>query len=329
MKFYLTLLLLSTTSAFAQPDQLLTELNPDQFNREFSDYDPNTALFCGQVSEMVYWNAKKIEATYQKIITQYPSTPIRYTFIDYKKSHTQALLWCTKDFMVIAFRGTEPSRLRDLITDFKFWNYENHPSQQEALANMPPGHGGFRRSLMNLITEEDLFRQIDELIRNINPAADLSKFPIYLTGHSLGAAISQLFIECLQYRKYNFAGAYHFAPPLAVACSMNPYMRETYGKKVYDIINYKDYIARAGRIDVAHFGKFVRICDDKKLYYETESYVKFTKREYMWVLKYHKLANHLSAIRDPANSTANIVTRSVGETPCMGEEIVVVDPCKK
>jgi hypothetical protein len=317
------------TSCRAQDDEIINELNPKVFNPNFSEYDAATALYCGQLSEVAYWKPHKIEALYKEIQIAYPEFNIHYEYIYDKSTHSQALLWGNNKFLVIAFRGTEPLKLKDLLTDAKFWNYENNPTQKDTLANMPPGHGGFRKSLMNLITLQSLFPEINSLIKQCSPDADVSEFPIYLTGHSLGAALSQLFIECVDYKKLNFSGAYHFAPPLAVSCSENGYMKEKYGSKIYDIVNYKDYIPRAGRNGVAHFGNFLRICDDNLIYKEPDAYVRFSAKEYFLAFKYHKLASHLCAIRQRDNGLQDIIYRSANvQFPCLGEGIQYIDPCK-
>ncbi|WP_400263115.1 hypothetical protein ACFX5U_08625 [Sphingobacterium sp. SG20118] len=322
----LTLFLISTC-CYGQSKTMVIELDPALFQKDFAKYESTTALYCGQLSEMAYWKSDLVTEAYEKIKNTYPENNLNFTFLDNIETHAQALLWCTNEFLVISFRGTEPSKIKDVITDIKLWNYSNIPSENDRYANMPSGHGGFRKSLMELIRSENIFDEIDAIIAKTNPDANRSTFPIYLTGHSLGAAISQLFIECLNYKKYNFSGAYHFAPPLAVSCEMNEYMRQSYGDKVYDIVNYKDYIPRAGRNGVAHFGQFLRICNDGFLYKERSAYVKFTIKEYFSALKYHKLDNHLITIRDPENSLTNIIDRSTGEFPCMGDNIKYINPC--
>ncbi len=324
-----TVLLLSWM-CFAQHSKIMEELNPAFFKQDFSVYDQNTALYTGQLSELAYWDQADIDKMVRKLNTQYQGSFITAEIVDDKNSGAQALLWSTEHYLIIAFRGTEPSRIKDMVSDVKLWNYANHPSQIEKLANMPTGHGGFRRSLMNLISNEDLFAKINSIIYKSNSKADLTKIPVYTTGHSLGAAISQLFMECLRYKSYNFSGAYHFAPPLAVDCSENKYMKDTFGAKVYDIINYKDFVPRAGRNGVAHFGQFYRICDDGLLYREPGAYVKFSGLEYFKAFKYHSLSNHLAALRKPKNSRKPIEERSSGghTFPCMGGSIAQKNPCK-
>jgi hypothetical protein len=107
-------------------------------------------------------------------------------------------------------------------------------------------------------------------------------------------------------------------------------MKETFGSKVHDIINYKDFVPRAGRNGVAHFGQFYRICLNGLLYKEAEAYVKFNGTEYFKAFKYHSLKNYLSALRNTENSVAAIDKRSTAghSFPCMGDSISIKNPCR-
>ncbi len=316
---FFIIFLCAATNAFCQKDTVLTELNPILFKKDFSEYDQQTALYCAQLSEVAYWNERNIEELYKKAKATYPDQNIHYTFIDdsYSIHNNQALLWGTKDFLVIAFRGTEPSVLKDWLTDSKYWNYENTDQFDDTLAHMPPGHGGFRRALMRFITVKRIKTEISAIIKRCNAGIAEQDFPIYLTGHSLGAGIAQLFIEPLNFYKFNFKGSYHFAPPLAVTCKLNSEFKTKYGNFVYDIVNFKDYVPRAGRNGVGHFGKFYRICDDGLIYKEDEAYVKFNLGEHFSEFRLHSLKHHTWLIRNKLNDVSSINSRSVGHFPCM------------
>lgn len=297
----------------AERQAMIQDLDPRSFNLDFSQYNQPTSIYCVQLSELAYFNKAEIMVFHSQFLKQFPESKQEFEFLEYsgKGNDTQALLWANPKFMVISFRGTEPSSLIDWFTDGKFWNYKNNPSQNESLYNMPPGHGGFRTSLMNLMSDEiDIMAKVEKLRLKVAPNSMKSEYPIFLTGHSLGAAISQMCIEPLNYSGFNFQGAYHFAPPLAVACSEREYMKKEYGDKVYDIVNFKDYVPRAGRNGVAHFGKFMRICKDGSLCWEKEAYIKFKWWEYPSEIRLHMLGSHLKAVKDPKNSLSEINQRS-------------------
>jgi len=303
----------------AQDSILIRDLNPKHFSQNFTDYDQYTSIFCAQASEIAYWKEPKIAALFSKLRATYSDNIFEYKLIDdnYGLHHNQVLLIGTREFLIVAFRGTEPLVFKDWYSDAKYWNYENTPESNEALSHMPPGHGGFRTALSRLMLKKALINQIKSIISKCNADGKMEEFPIYLTGHSLGAAISQMFIEPLKQNRLNFSGAYHFAPPLAVGCVINREMKNKYGNIVYDIVNYKDYVPRAGRNDVAHFGKFYRICNDDLLYKETEAYVKFSGKEYLTEFKLHALSSHLKAIKNGRNKVEEINLRSIGDFPCM------------
>ncbi|WET50775.1 lipase family protein [Chryseobacterium indologenes] len=320
MKLLLLLCITAAGLCNAQ-DELLSDINPSNFNRDFSEYNQQTALFCAQISEVAYWDKRNIGILKEQVNKNYPEYRTDYTLINdtYGIHHNQVLLWANQDFMVIAFRGTEPSVLKDWLTDSKYWNYQNADGYDEELSYLPPGHGGFRRSLTRLMNEKNLIEEIKLIIKKLNPQADAKTYPIYVTGHSLGAALAQLFIVPLGYNQLSFKGAYHFAPPLAVSCQMNAELREKYGNVVYDIVNYKDYVPRAGRNGTAHFGKFYRICNDGLVYKEEEAYVKFKLSEYFNEFKLHALRSHIDSLRKEENSFALINERSKDKKPfpCM------------
>jgi len=319
-KIFLVVVLASVKiECIAQKEIIVKDLNPLQFELDFKNYSQNSALYCAQLSNIAYWDSLEIKRFYKKMVANYPDENIQYKIIDDNSgsNHIQALLWCTKRFLVIAFRGTEPKRIKNWYSDSKFFYYENLPEKNEELSYIPGGHAGFRRALIGLMVDKNIFNEIDLVIQKSNQTIDRKQFPIYLTGHSLGAGISQLFIHPLHYRKYNFSGAYHFAPPLAVSCEINQQMRNDYGNITYDVVNYKDYVPRAGRNNVAHFGKFYRICNDGLIYKENEAYVKFKLSELKDEFKLHSIKNHILYIGKNENKLENIIKRSTGNFPCM------------
>lgn len=328
-KFFIISLFILKNICYSQ-DLLIAEIDPLRFNKDFSEYCQETSLYCAQISEIAYWNERNIKILQKQANEKYPEYNIKYKLIDdsYGIHHNQVLLWGNKDFLVVAFRGTEPNKLKDWFTDSKYWNYENSDGFHEELSNMPAGHGGFRRSLMRLLVEKKLIEEIKSTIKEISPNSSLESFPIYLTGHSMGAALSQLFILPLKHNKLNFSGAYHFAPPLAVSCEINKQMREKFGSITYDVVNYKDYVPRAGRNNVAHFGKFYRICNDGLIYEEKESYVKFNLSEYFTEFKLHALNTHIELLRKKENDLKFIRQRSTGNFPCMEIKGEIQQLCK-
>lgn len=310
--------IITLTMSYAQQSVDYKDLNPTLFNLDFKRYDKATATFCAEVSDLVYANEQHINLVMDTLNKLYPEARIKSLCIK-GADNTQVLLLGTKDFVLISFRGTVFTKLKDLVSDVKFWVYENTHEENETLANMPPGHGGFRKRVMNLIQDEKIFEKLKDFIKSCNDSIDPAKFPIYLTGHSLGSGIAQMFVEPLVYRNFNFRGLYNFAPPLAVSFTAIEEMRTKYQSVTYDIVNFKDYVPRAGRLGVAHFGKFYRICEDGEIYREDEYYFKFRFLEWTKEYKYHSIANHVKALKNSVNTLNEINKRSTTACSCMCE----------
>lgn len=300
----------SAVPSYITPD-MLRALNPANFDADFSTYKQNTALFCAHLSDAAYLPMDKFVELESRLNTAYSNS---YTITVIETSvRSRALFLLNKNFLVIAFRGTEFNEMKDILTDGKFKNYRTNDDSRLALHNLPTGHAGFRRGIMELINETAIFEKMDKLIASL--PAGVSKLPIYLTGHSMGAAYASMFTGCLfQDKNYNFKGAYNFAPPLAIDCEEANSIRNACGSLIYDIVNYKDYVARAGsycRRNYSHIGKFYRISDLYTLYQEDEHYVRFTRKEYgvKSLIEYHSLQGYINATGLDANTEAEIQKR--------------------
>ncbi len=290
--------------------QQLNYINPSNFNLDFSHYDQGTALFCAEVSNIVYETSDSIQVMIDSLNVMYPEHKLHHAFVEVKSD--EALILSCATFMLISFRGTEVSKLRDWLTNSEIGLRKNKDKLNDRLANLPEGHEGFRKSAIRLMQEGELFQKMDSLME-LSGSKQKGDIPVYLTGHSLGAAISQLYIECVSYKGFNFQGAYHFAPPLAVACSCRDAMRSKYGHLVYDIVNYHDYVPRAGRRVVGHFGKFYRICESGELNKEKEAYIRFRLFEgWKKEVKLHRIGSHIELLSQDINSS-ELVKKRVGK----------------
>lgn len=309
--------ILVTTICNAQTGDTLGDLNPAKFNKDFSSYNQNTALYLAQISELSYADSMSNFNNFLfRYMSKYPAMHIRTEFI-YEKSkttNTQILLWAMPDYLIIGFRGTE-NKWGNILTDLKYWIYDDRDSNiKQSYSNLPGGHGGFRSAIRNLINNTDIISKLKIFIQQTYGINNISRIPVYLTGHSLGAALAALIAEPFRYSNINIQGMYLFAPPLAVSCSYQDSLQIKFGATTHNIINYKDYVPRAGyRGTLAHFGRFYRICDDLTLSKEPERYVKMTYKEGKREISYHKLASYIAALRLPKNQIANNLDCFKGE----------------
>ena len=181
-------------------DILLNDLNPENFNQDFSNYDQSTAIYCAQLSEISYWNCTKVKTVVDGLNKRYLNNKHHHEFLEDKKSGTQLLLFGTSDYMILAFRGTEFTKeVKDIILDAKLFSYY----QDSGYSELPAGHGGFRKGIMNLMDNQNLIQRLSDFRIKCN-SNKIANFPVYTTGHSLGAALATLIIKPLTIEKFNF-----------------------------------------------------------------------------------------------------------------------------
>lgn len=299
--------------AFGKPDDikldstLVAQLNPAHFKTDFSRYDQKTALFCGYLSDAAYLDPSALPALEDTLNARYGKETYRFIDIASDATNTRALLCVHKRFVIVAFRGTQFKKPKDLLTDIKRRLFLNTDTVDELLRDLPGGHRGFRNGAAELIQNQHIFDSIDKY----SLKGDL---PVYLTGHSMGAAYASLFVQPIA-RRFTLGGAYNFAPPLAIYCPEAEAISRKYGAKVHDIVNYKDYVTRATpylRRHTMHIGTFYRISKKQSLLYrERERYVGWFKGEIglRKIIGYHTLDSYLKALALPGNSTAAVEDR--------------------
>ena len=138
------------------------------------NYCQVNALALAQVSKLAYEPRGIIEriAWAWKLDLQY-----------YDQDDTQAIILENQDFLILAFRGTEVDP-DDILTDLDFWKVSG-----------PLGgkvHRGFRAALDDIWELPDgPFHHIDNMMRS------REKKPIFITGHSLGAALATMASFCI------------------------------------------------------------------------------------------------------------------------------------
>jgi len=93
---------------------------------------------------------------------------------------TEAYGFIHDDALVIAFRGTEPTSLRDLRSDIRFRKTEAHTLGPAKV------HRGFKAAL------DPVWEQLSALI-------EVTKLPVIFTGHSLGGALAVLAAASIHY----------------------------------------------------------------------------------------------------------------------------------
>ncbi|KAM2039330.1 hypothetical protein ACFX1T_012785 [Malus domestica] len=175
-------------------------------------------------------------------------------FLDNATTDTQVAIWrdSARKRLVIAFRGTEQSRWKDLRTDLMVAPTGLNPERiggdfkQEVQV-----HSGFLRAYDSVrIRIVSLMKLAIGYFDDI--AEPLDKWHVYITGHSLGGALSTLLaleLSSSQIAKRGLISVtmYNFGSPRVG----NKVFAEIYNKKVKDswrVVNHRDIIPTIPRL---------------------------------------------------------------------------------
>jgi len=199
-------------------------------------FDLNTSLFFANLSAAAYYTPKAFTHFLRKenIVDDY-----HYEFVDNNGSQAY-VLWNDAEF-IIAFRGTEPSEIKDIVSDLKFWK-------------RPAWEGGKVHTGFSTYVDE-IWDQIKRILfeHGINKKTGKTK-KVYVTGHSLGGAAATIATS----RLGTFArGCFTFGAPRAG----NKAFTKTIKCPVWRFRNQRDLVTRVpmALMGFKHVGKLCYI----------------------------------------------------------------------
>lgn len=204
--------------------------------------------------------------------------------------------------MTLVFVGTDGGF--DWVQNVKFNEYESKPL--EGAIFLPPGHGGFRRGVIELIQDGFFTEVLPRLAGEWGMRAGEEPVPVRLLGHSMGAGLSIIAapaVEGVLFHKDPGSGAFAtpdyarktsgfrvselvlFAPPYTLStlpvkrfAEYRPYeaYREAYGDRIFSVIRDDDPVPRLGGIGdgfaYRHVGRHYRITRDDVLVQESSAW---------------------------------------------------------
>ena len=131
-------------------------------------YSDRMAWILASMSQLAYERFEDGEEPCRIFETKLQSANSGFTLIrifNAPETDTQGFLARNKDFAVLAFRGTEVTKTKDILTDIR-------------ASRTGDVHGGFRTAYLSVAA--DIRKSL----------SGLGGVPLYVTGHSLGAALA-------------------------------------------------------------------------------------------------------------------------------------------
>ncbi len=206
-------------------------------------FDLATAYRLATAAELIYEEPQIVEQT---AITDWQCSQ----FYFYDVEETQCLVAANQDTIIVCFRGTEPNRPQDWITDLNF-----------DLVDGPLGgrvHEGFYNALScvwHLLNKEVLRLQADR------------RRHLWVTGHSLGAALATLAVARWCDAGQPVSGLYTFGQPRTGDHTFARNFDFAFRPHTFRIVNNLDIVTRTPprAMHYCHVGSFIYIDENGEL----------------------------------------------------------------
>jgi len=152
---------------------------------------------------------------------------------------TQAYVMMDEYRTVVAFRGTEPNRLEDWVTDFR--------RRKQPVAGLPAFgkiHSGFDSAFT------------DAWASGLASCVANSQHPVYVTGHSLGGALAMRSVTEMLSNGWPVAGLYTYGQPRVGNRTFAREFNKRF-KKAYRFVHNNDIVPRVPWVNYWHAGQLV------------------------------------------------------------------------
>jgi len=164
---------------------------------------------------------------------------------------TQALLLTGAGVAVLAFRGTEPKEIADWLTDSKF-----------APKPWDPGFGNVHEGFAGAL--ETVFPAIRRDLESLRGSGR----SLYVTGHSLGAALATLLAARLAAQQtYPVQGVYTYGSPRVGDIAFEGNYTRLLGERTFRFVNHEDLVTRVPprSLGFRHVGSIAYLDADGRL----------------------------------------------------------------
>ncbi|HIJ97017.1 MAG TPA: lipase family protein [Desulfuromonadales bacterium] len=227
------------------------------FDTGLTGFNPRNAYSCGLAAQLAYETDGN---ALRNTLSSWGFADSR-VFSD-SQTDTQGFIAGNSAMILVAFRGTEPSHLKDWMTDMDI------DQDQGPLGKV---HCGFYRALCRVW--KDIVTYLAEL-RKTNQS-------VYITGHSLGGALATLAIAKLHAeQKIDAHSLYTFGQPRVGNMQFANNFNQLFKSKAFRFVNNNDIVPRIPtRIQFySHVGTLCYFDHNGQLQYDLESWYRMLDR---------------------------------------------------
>lgn len=218
-----------------KPLSILNTMPSPPINR--AAYSDRMAWIMAHMSKLAYIKFEESELELKRL--EYSLRSGWFNLIKtFNKDGTQAFLAKNDEFSVLSFRGTQPDRWEDVRTDIKVLKQRTIKGRV---------HTGFKQAFDDV--KDDILQEF---------RSNLGDMPLYITGHSLGAALATVATQELG-DEFNdqVAACYTFGSPRVGDGKYEKSIKAPF----YRIVNTTDIVTLVPII----FGTFVHVGDPRYL----------------------------------------------------------------
>ena len=189
---------------------------------------------------------------------------------------TQGFVAASKQHVVLAFRGTEPGKIKDWATDvlaapteFR-WFFEGAPSVGSV-------HAGFANSLRDSWAEA--------VRKHLKKAGAGTRRTLWITGHSLGGALAALAGAACAFDPQTLLpvnGLYTFGQPRVGLHDFCSHVESKLGRVYYRFVNDRDVVPRVPprAFDYTHAGRLIHFDASRRPDTDSQEHRSFLARAF-------------------------------------------------
>lgn len=234
------------------------------FQANMTSYAPQNAYALSEAARLAY------ETDHAKLISMAKSWGFgRVTPLSAKE--TQCFVASNSDMLIVAFRGTEPTNLKDWLTDARI-KYSPGPFNSKV-------HHGFKKALQDIWPA-----LLQELATQQTNGQSL-----WMTGHSLGGALATLCTAYLRHQGFSandpkdkpVFGTYTFGCPRVGNGDFAQKLNQDSGSRMFRFVNNNDIVTRVAPrvLNYSHVGKFLYFnADGSKLEIDPGYWYRFLEK---------------------------------------------------